>query len=441
MPLQKAGGSGVAIGGPDRVGRVRPVRAIIHLDMDAFYASVEQLDHPAYRGKPVVVGADPRGGRGRGVVAACSYEARPFGVRSAMPITQAYRLCPHAIYVRPRLSRYAEMSDRIFAILREYTDLVEPLSIDEAFLDVTASRRLHGPAERIGRTLKARIRSELHLVASIGLAPNKFLAKVASDLGKPDGFVVVSPGGEREFLDPLPISRLWGVGPKTEARLRRLGLRRIGQIARMGVEGLETMLGSAGRDLWELANGIDDREVVPEQEAKSIGAETTFDRDTDDREEIRKTLLELADRVGRRLRREGYLAGGVTLKFRDHLFRTATRAATLEHPTDVGDDLFREAWRQLQRVSWTGKRVRLLGVTATHLHPATEPPGGQLGLFRPPADPRRDLARTVDAIRERFGADAIARASLVEGAGSRRRRRPAGRPPAGRDPEGQCREE
>ncbi|OGB92027.1 MAG: hypothetical protein A3H39_17760 [candidate division NC10 bacterium RIFCSPLOWO2_02_FULL_66_22] len=389
------------------------VRAIIHLDMDAFYASVEQLDQPAYRGKPVVVGADPRGGKGRGVVAACSYEARPFGIRSAMPISRAYRLCPKAIYVRPRMTRYAEMSDRIFAILRDYTDVVEPLSIDEAFLDVTASQRLFGPAEAIGQTLKARIRSELGLVASIGLAPNKFLAKVASDLGKPDGFVVVALGKERAFLDPLPISRLWGVGPKTEARLQRLGLQTIGRIAQTPVETLEAMLGGAGRDLWELANGMDDREVVPEQEAKSIGAETTFEKDTDDREEIRRTILELSDRVGRRLRREGYLAGGVTLKFRDHLFRTLTRAAILDHPTDVGDDLFREAWKLLQRVSWTGKRVRLLGVTATRLLAAAEPPGGQMPLFQPAADPRRQLARTVDAIQERFGADAIARATLL----------------------------
>jgi len=392
---------------------MNPTRAIIHLDMDAFYASVEQLDQPAYRGKPVVVGADPRGGKGRGVVAACSYEARPFGIRSAMPISRAYRLCPKAIYVRPRMTRYAEMSDRIFAILRDYTDVVEPLSIDEAFLDVTASQRLFGPAEAIGQTLKARIRSELGLVASIGLAPNKFLAKVASDLGKPDGFVVVALGKERAFLDPLPISRLWGVGPKTEARLQRLGLQTIGRIAQTPVETLEAMLGGAGRDLWELANGMDDREVVPEQEAKSIGAETTFEKDTDDREEIRRTILELSDRVGRRLRREGYLAGGVTLKFRDHLFRTLTRAAILDHPTDVGDDLFREAWKLLQRVSWTGKRVRLLGVTATRLLAAAEPPGGQMPLFQPAADPRRQLARTVDAIQERFGADAIARATLL----------------------------
>ena len=398
-------------------------RAIIHLDMDAFYASVEQLDHPAYRGKPVVVGADPRGGKGRGVVAACSYEARSFGVRSALPISQAYRLCPHAIYVQPRMSRYSEMSGRMFAILREYTDLVEPLSIDEAFLDVTASQRLHGSGETIGRTLKSRIRKDLNLVASIGVAPNKFLAKVASDLGKPDGFIVVVPGREREFLDPLPISRLWGVGPKTEARLRRLGLQTIGQIARMRVEGLETMLGNAGRDLWELANGIDDRDVVSEQEAQSIGAESTFDQDTDDRDEIRKTILELSDRVGHRLRREGYTAHGVTLKFRDHNFRTLTRACMLPQPTDLGEELFRAASTVLHGVNWAGKRVRLLGVTATRLLPTTVPPGEQLHLFQKGDKSKERLARTVDAIRDRFGTDAIVRASLVESGRSRKARK------------------
>jgi nucleotidyltransferase/DNA polymerase involved in DNA repair len=404
-------------------------RSIIHLDMDAFYASVEQLDHPAYRRKPVVVGADPRGGKGRGVVAACSYEARPFGVRSALPISQAYRLCPQAIYVRPRMERYAEMSDRMFAILREYTDLVEPLSIDEAFLDVTASQQLFGPAQTIGRTLKARIRSELGLVASIGLAPNKFLAKVASDLGKPDGLVVVRPGAEREFLAPLPISRLWGVGPKTEARLKRLGLQTIGQIARMGAEGLEAALGNAGRDLWELANGMDDREVVPEQETKSIGAEMTFEQDTDDREAIRKTILELSDRVGRRLRRERYVAHGVTLKFRDHNFQTLTRASMLPQPTDLGEELFRAASTLLQGVNWAGKRVRLLGVTATRLLPATTLPGEQLHLFRKAAEPKERLARTLDAIRERFGSAAITRASLIPTTPARKASKPAGKPP------------
>jgi nucleotidyltransferase/DNA polymerase involved in DNA repair len=392
--------------------------------MDAFYASVEQLDHPPYRGKPVVVGADPRGGLGRGVVAACSYEARKFGIRSAMPISRAYRLCPTAVFVRPRGARYAEMSERIFAILREYTDLMEPLSIDEAFLDVTASQRLFGPAAEIGRTLKARIRSELSLVASIGLAPNKFLAKVGSDLGKPDGFVTVAPGQERAFLDPLPISRLWGVGPKTEARLHQMGFQTIGQIARTPLATLEDTLGQGGRDLWDLANGLDDRPVEPEQEAKSIGAEHTFGEDTADREQIRRTILELADRVGGRLRRDEVLAGGVTLKFRDHRFHTVTRAAGLDQPTDVGDALFRAAWALLGRVEWQGSQVRLLGVTATRLRPAAAPPEGQLPLFPGRPDPRRNLARTVDKIRERFGGEAITRASLLaQGREPRRRSR------------------
>jgi nucleotidyltransferase/DNA polymerase involved in DNA repair len=392
---------------------VESTRAIIHLDMDAFYASVEQLDHPAYRGKPVVVGADPKDGAGRGVVAACSYEARRFGIRSAMPISRAYRLCPGAVFVRPRMARYTEMSDRIFAILREHTDLMEPLSIDEAFLDVTASQRLFGPAAEIGRRLKARIRSELGLVASIGLAPNKFLAKVGSDLGKPDGFVVVASGHEQEFLDLLPISRLWGVGPKTEARLRQMGFQTIGQIARTPLDTLEETLGHAGRDLWNLANGCDDRPVEPEQEAKSIGAEHTFAEDTADREMLRKTILELADRVGQRLRQDAILAGGVTLKFRDHRFHTLTRAAILDHPSDVGDDLFRAAWALLAKVDWKGSRVRLLGVIATRLESAAKPPAGQLPLFSAGPDPKRDLARTVDAIQSRFGRESITRASLL----------------------------
>jgi nucleotidyltransferase/DNA polymerase involved in DNA repair len=393
---------------------VTAIRSIIHLDMDAFYASVEQLDHPAYRGKPVVVGADPKGGAGRGVVAACSYEARRFGIRSAMPISRAYRLCPAAVFVRPRGERYAEMSDRIFAILREYTDLMEPLSIDEAFLDVTASQRLFGPAEGIARTLKARIRSELGLVASIGLAPNKFLAKVGSDLGKPDGCVTVAPGQERVFLDPLPISRLWGVGPKTEARLQQMGFRTIGQIARSRVEDLEGILGQGGRDIWEMANGEDDRPVEPEQEAKSIGTEHTFSEDTEDSAVIRRTLLELSDKVGSRLRQEGVLAGGVTLKFRDHRFHTVTRAAMLEPPTNVGDDLFREAWRLLQRVEWKGSRVRLVGVTATRLVPASGSAVGQLSLFSGARNAKQELARVVDKIRDRYGQTAITRASLLE---------------------------
>jgi len=236
---------------------------------------------------------------------------------------------------------------------------------------------------------------------------------------------VVPPGKEREFLDPLPISRLWGVGPKTEARLREMGFQTIGQIARTRLEALEEVLGQGGRGLWELANGRDDRPVEPDQEAKSIGAEHTFSEDTDDRALIRKTILELSDRVGRRLRWEGVMAGGVTLKFRDHRFHTVTRAAILDHPTDVGDDLFREAWRLLDRLEWKGSRVRLVGVTAARLA-AAGAVVGQLTLFPPPPDPKRDLARTVDRIRERFGGDAITRASLLGPATSRKTRKSKG---------------
>jgi DNA polymerase IV len=386
-------------------------RAIIHLDMDAFYASVEQLDHPEFRAQPVVVGADPKHGAGRGVVAACSYEARVFGIHSAMPISQAFHRCPRAVFVRPRLERYHEVSERMFAILREYTDLVEPLSIDEAFLDVTGSRHLFGTAESIGWALKRRIREALGLVASIGVAPNKFLAKIGSDLKKPDGFVSVLPGTERVFLAPLPIARLWGVGPKTEARLKQLGFQTIGQIAAARIEDLETMLGQGGRDLWALANGRDERPVQPDETAKSIGAEHTFGEDTDDKELIRRTLLDLADRVGSRLRREGFHAGGLTLKFRDEHFRTSTRAGILDRATDVGDQLFALAWQLMSRVPWQGNRVRLVGVTATRLVSASADPT-QLALFQPATDLRHTLAHTVDAIRERYGDDAITRASL-----------------------------
>ncbi|HYB72642.1 MAG TPA: DNA polymerase IV [Candidatus Sulfotelmatobacter sp.] len=397
-------------GGPGR-------RWIIHVDMDAFYAAVEQLDHPEYRGKPVIVGADPQGGKGRGVVSACSYEARRFGVRSALPISQAYRLCPGAIYVRPRMERYEEMSRRVFAVLRSVTDLVEPLSIDEAFLDVTGSQKLFGDAETIGRRLKARIQEATGLVASVGIAPNKFLAKIASDLGKPDGFVVVPHGGEAAFLRPLPLFRLWGVGPKTEARLARLGLRTIGDLAAFPRPTLEDLLGEAGGHLADLAHGVDDREVVPWEAAKSIGAETTFGEDTDDPERLRETLLALADRVAHRLRDEGYRAGTVTLKYRDSTFTTLTRAMTLGEPTDVSGALYRAALALLERVPRRQRKVRLLGVSASRLLPAAGT-AEQLSLFGGRRERSRSLERAVDAIRERFGEDAIRRAALAPAAGA-----------------------
>ncbi len=388
-------------------------RRILHVDMDAFYASVEQLDHPDHRGRPVIVGADPKGGKGRGVVAACSYEARARGVHSALPISQAWRRCPQAVYLRPRFKRYEEVSRRVFAVLARYTDLVEPLSIDEAFLDVTGSVGLFGEAEAIGREIKGAVRGELGLVASVGVAPNKFVAKIASDVGKPDGFVVVRPEEVAGFLEPLPVTRLWGVGAKTADRLGRAGLRTVGDVARLRPEDLAAGLGDLGAHLVNLARGIDERPVVPRSEAKTIGAETTFEEDVADPEAVRRAVLALSDRVGARLRRHGLLAEGVTLKFRDEDFRTVTRSRTLERPTDLGEELYRAAVTLLGRVGWEGRRVRLVGVTAARLRRVGSG-AAQLGLFQAEEESRRRrLARTVDALKDRFGSRAVSRASLL----------------------------
>lgn len=389
-------------------------RSILHVDMDAFYASVEQRDHPPYGGQPVVVGADPKGGRGRGVVAACSYEARAFGVRSALPISQAWKLCPGAVFLRPRFERYAEVSEAVFSILRRYTDCVEPVSIDEAFLDVTGSVRLFGEGAAVGRRIKDAVREDLGLVASVGVAPNKFVAKVASDLEKPDGFVVVPREAVAAFLAPLPLGRLWGVGPKTAERLLRVGLKTIGDVARLRPRDLAGLLGEGAEHLANLARGEDDRPVEAGEEAKSLGAETTFEEDVDDPEVVRRTLLELADRVASRLRRRRLQAGGVTLKFRDARFATCTRAAVLACPTNLGEDLYREVLVLLDRVPRSGRRVRLVGVTATRLKP--EGSGTvQLGLFEAPGSGRRrELFRAVDALEARFGAGVVTRAAMVE---------------------------
>ncbi|MGH7376303.1 MAG: DNA polymerase IV [Candidatus Methylomirabilales bacterium] len=389
--------------------------------MDAFFAAVEQRDHPRYRGRPVIVGADPKGGRGRGVVAACSYEARPFGIHSAMPIGRAYRLCPRAVFLPVRMERYQEVSERLFGIFTRYTDLVEALSIDEAFLDVTGSARLFGAAEAIARRIKADIRAEEGLVASVGVAGSKFVAKVASDLGKPDGFVAVPPGQEKAFLAPLPVSRLWGVGAKTERLLRSLGLITIGAVASWPEAALAARFGEAGRHLWALANGLDDRPVTPEEAAKSIGAETTFAEDTADPRLLRTTLLALAERVGRRLRREGVRGSTVTLKVRFEPFETHTRARTLDAPTALADEIFPVAAALLAAARVPGRRIRLLGIAVSRLLPA-EAAGRQLPLFGEGGARRERVAAVMDAVAARFGEDALTRAALLP----RPRRRRAG---------------
>jgi DNA polymerase-4 len=383
-------------------------RVILHVDMDAFYASVEQLDDSTLRGKPVIVGADPQMGRGRGVVAACSYEARKVGVRSALPIGRAWKLCPHGVFVRPRMRRYMEVSRSVMEILRRFTSLVEPLSIDEAFLDITGSTALFGAPIQIARAIKKQIRDVTGLTASAGVAPNKFLAKVASDLKKPDGLVVVEREEVDDFLRKLPITRLWGVGPKTEDRLHDAGLHTIGAIRSKTREELTHTLGaSLGEHLYQLSRGQDDRPVVPNWEPKSISNETTFDEDTRDRELLVQTIRRLAESVGRRLRRENYRARKVTLKLRYEPFETHTRQISVKQPIDTDEEITRLALSLFSHFSLE-RRVRLIGVGTGEI---VRPGEGatQLGLFDGDMQKESIIDRTVDSIRERFGDDLIKR--------------------------------
>ena len=394
-------------------------RAILHCDLDAFYASVEQLDHPEWRGKPVIVGGAPNE---RGVVAAASYEARVFGVHSAMPLREAGRLCPHGIFVPGRHERYGELSDRVMSFFDEYTPLVEPISLDEAFLDVTGSERLFGAATEIGRTLKQRVRSELGLVLSVGVATNKLCAKIASDLGKPDGFVVVPDGGEAAFLEPLEVRRLWGVGERTRETLAAWGLRTIGDLARLDVRRLETHFGAFGRALWERAHGLDPDPVVARERAKSVGHEHTFDRDEDDDARVEATLLRLAEGVASRLRAGRARGRRVTLKLRLTPFDTLTRQRSFEEATDDAQHIFNAARDLFRHERKTDRRsVRLVGVSASALEHAEL--GTQLSLFDDGR--RRRLNAAIDAVRSRHGDDAIEAATAHEG---ERRRRFSDRP-------------
>jgi DNA polymerase-4 len=377
--------------------------------MDAFYASVEQRDNPELKGKPVIVGGHPT----RGVVLAASYEVRPFGVRSAMPMSRAVKACPHALVVPPRFTAYAHASEQVFEIFSSVTPLIEPLSLDEAFLDVTASVRLFGAPSAIARALRERIAREVHLPASAGIAEMKFAAKIASDLAKPNGQREVPLGGTREFLAPLPVSRLWGVGPKTDEVLKALGLRTIADVAARDVAWLEERLGDGGRHLWELANGIDERAVVPDREAKSIGAEDTFEEDVAGPEALEPRLHSQALRVGRRLRRAGVKTRVVQLKLKYADFTTITRRVTLAAPTDDGQALYREAVALLSRAS-LDQKVRLTGVSAQDL-------GGvaQLPLFDDERAARRGrLNAALDRIADKFGRSAVVTADLASDAPS-----------------------
>ncbi|MCK9462983.1 MAG: DNA polymerase IV [Proteobacteria bacterium] len=384
-------------------------RTILHADMDAFFAAVEQRDRPELRGVPVIVGGPLR----RGVVSTASYEARRYGVHSAMPMAEAVRRCRDAVVVPPDMARYAECSERIMEVFGRFSPLVEPLSLDEAFLDMTGTEGLFGgpgeAAERIRREVREATGG---LTISVGVSCTKYVAKVASDRRKPDGLTVVPPGEVAAFLDPLPVSCLWGVGAKTLPRFEALGLATIGDVARAPRPLLEAELGALGPHAWMLANGIDDREVVPDRDARSVGAETTLAEDVTGEAAVSGLLGPLADRVARRVRRTGLLAGGVRVKLKTDAFRLHTRQARLRAPADTAE-AFMAAARALLGELDLGERFRLVGMAAYDLR--AEGDRGQLELFLDPRGERaRRLERTVDAVCERFGDDALVKGGRDE---------------------------
>ena len=378
-------------------------RYILHADLDAFYASVEQLDNPDLKGKAVVVGgaADKRG-----VVSAASYEARKFGVHSAMPMSQALRLCPQAIILPGRMKRYVELSRHIHAIFPAYTPQIEPISLDEAFMDVTGSVGLFGNAEKIGREIKQRIKEQLGLVASVGIASNKFLAKLASDLDKPDGFVIISDENRQAVLDPLPVSRIWGIGKVTGKTLTSRGINTIGQLRETPIESLRRVLGNQTEHVLNLAQGIDDRSVESDREAKSISGERTFAVDMADKEFLLSILLSQVEEVSHRLRASRLQAKAMTLKLRYGNFKTITRSSTLDHPTNITNVLWQEATEIFEK--WHTKSARALRLLGFGVSGLSDEDSGQRQLFTDPEDERQKrLDQAFDAVRDKYGSNTL----------------------------------
>jgi DNA polymerase IV len=380
-------------------------RAILHVDMDAFYASVEQFDNPELAGQPVIVG----GTGGRGVVAAASYEVRRFGVHSAMPMREALKRCPHAIVLRPRMKRYRAVSEQVFEIFGEFTDLVEGLSLDEAFLDVTGSIGLFGSAEAMAREIKSRIRVRSGLTASVGVSHNKLLAKLASEMNKPDGLAVIRPGEVTTILDPMPVRRLHGIGAKTAARLEQQGIHTLGQLRRAPESVLWPLFRRDTREMRERASGIDDRPVVSDAPEKQISSEETFDVDIKDHEELRQRLAHLADRTAERLRSRQFKAGMISIKVRRRDFETYTRQRSFSPPTQETRLVVQVATELLDR--WLEEQpraaVRLLGVGVSDLAPAQ-----QLDLFTTrESGESGKLDEALDRIRGKYGTEAVKRGS------------------------------
>jgi DNA polymerase-4 len=381
-------------------------RHILHLDLDAFFASVEELLDPSIAGKPVLVGGDPSE---RGVVASASYAARAYGVSSAMPMSQALRLCPQAVVRHGHRREYAVYSKKVMGILAEYTPLVEQISIDEAFLDVTGCERLFGPADELAHRIQERVRRETGLPCSLGVASNKLVAKVASQQAKPDGVLIITAGQEAQFFAPLPIEHLWGVGEVTAERLHRIGVSTIGQLAALPEGKMKTLFGSSAAEMHRRGLGIDNRPVGEQGERKSISQERTFARDVGDIEVLHRALLDMSEDVATQLRKGGTCGRTIVLKVRYPDFGTITRRVTLAQPTDLTEVIHAQAVKLLQKEWKPGTEVRLIGVGVSGLARAR-----QLSLFDAPAKRLGKLSRTVDAIRRKYGKDAIRRASLLE---------------------------
>jgi DNA polymerase-4 len=379
-------------------------RRICHTDMDAFYASIEIRDDPSLEGKPVVVGGSAEG---RGVVAAASYEARRYGIHSAMPMARALRLCPALVRIPGDMGKYQDVSGQVMEVLHRFSPLVEPLSLDEAFFDLTGTERIFGTPEEVGLRIKREIREATRLTASVGIAPQKFVAKIASDLRKPDGLVVVGQDEVESFLAPLPIGRLWGVGPKTLVQLQAMGVETIGDLTRVSRETLGRRFGSWGERLCDLAQGRDERDVVPDWEAKSYSHEETFGRDQPDRDFLHAMMLDQAARVARRLRRDGVVGQVVHIKLRYGDFTTLTRQRKIAQPTCLAEAIYAEATRLFEAV-WDRRPVRLIGVGVSSIRPQ----GADLTLFgeAEPETRRRRLADTIDRIQDRFGREKVVRA-------------------------------
>ncbi len=393
-------------------------KMILHIDMDAFYASVEERENPALKGRPLIVGGQASA---RGVVAAANYAAREFGVYSAMPTATAVKRCPDLVIIKPRGYLYSQVSRQITAIFNRYTPRIEPLSLDEAFLDPGGSERLYGGAIEIGRRIKSDIKQELELIASVGVAPNKFLAKLASDHGKPDGFTVIQAEQVQSFLDPLPVKRIWGVGRVTQARLAEFKIHSVQDLRSRSKEFLIREFGKHGQQLWHLAHGVDEREVTPDSEVKSVSQETTFERDITEYESIESSVIYLTECVGYRLREAGIKGKTVTVKIRYDDFRTITRSRSLDFYTSATDDIWREARLILRQtlkdkpvsIRLAGVRVSGFGENKGRQTTIFDGIADETGLKDPRSDKKQLLDSLTDEIKNKYGKESIKRGKSI----------------------------